>query len=191
MSTQLKQTLRDVYIPMRRNVPPAMQQAASKQVCNQIVMLKQYQDARKIALYNAMKGEIDLKTLWQSATSQDKHYYFPALNNHHTISFLPVTQNTPWCKKDVGILEPDVDPALAIAPEQLDVIFLPLVAFDEHGTRIGMGGGHYDRTLANQHSSLLIGVAYEFQRLAYIHPSTWDVPLTAIITQQTIYWSKP
>ena len=108
-----------------------------------------------------------------------------------TLSFLPVTYDTIFYKNRFGIAEPVVEDELAIMPEQLDIIFLPLVAFDEHGTRLGMGGGYYDRTLAHHRPTLLIGAAYEFQRQAWIEREAWDVPLAAIITEQTIYWSKP
>ncbi len=191
MPAQAKQALRRTYVQMRKTLSPAVQQAASERVCARIATLHQYQVANHIAFYLAINGEINLETLWQSADTQGKHCYFPAINNDHTVSFLPATQNTAWCKKRFGILEPDVDAALALMPEQLDIIFLPLVAFDDRGTRVGMGGGFYDRTLANHRALQLIGVAYEFQHQAFIQPDSWDVPLTAMITQQTIYWSKP
>ena len=65
-----------------------------------------------------------------------------------------------------------------------------MVAFDIHGTRIGMGKGYYDKTLATVRPKLLVGVAYEFQRLAFISPQIWDVKLDAIITEKNIYWSQ-
>ena len=55
---------------------------------------------------------------------------------------------------------------------------------------MGMGKGYYDRTLGNHRPKSLIGVAYEFQRQTFIEPQNWDVPLTAIITEQQMYWSR-
>jgi 5-formyltetrahydrofolate cyclo-ligase len=73
-------------------------------------------------------------------------------------------------------------------------MLLPLVAFDERGNRIGMGGGFYDRTLANlQHSDgwqrpKRIGVAYQLQQTRKIPSEEWDIPLHAVATEQGITW---
>lgn len=180
----LKQALRHRCLQMRTNLSPVELATASASVCARIQELEQYQRAKHIAIYHAVNGEIDLGGL------QDKGCYFPVMNTDQTLSFLPVKPDTVFHKNRFGIAEPDVSRELAVMPEQLDIIFLPLVAFDEHGTRLGMGGGYYDRTLAHHRAPLLIGVAHEFQRQAFIKREAWDVPLAAVITERSIYWSK-
>lgn len=180
-----KKMLRTHCQQLRNNLTPAEQAAASARVCERILELEQYQTAQRIAIYHAVNGEIDLSGL------QHKAVYFPVMNTNKTLSFLPVTPETVFHKNRFDILEPDVNHELAIMPEQLDIIFLPLVAFDELGTRLGMGGGYYDRTLAHHRPKLLIGVAHDVQRQVFIDREEWDVPLAAIITERTIYWSKP
>jgi len=70
------------------------------------------------------------------------------------------------------------------------LIFLPLVAFDNAGNRLGMGGGYYDRTLAWKqrrrywHGSRLIGVAYGFQQLERLPVESWDIGLDGILTDR-------
>jgi len=72
----------------------------------------------------------------------------------------------------------------------LDIALVPLVAFDDYGRRLGMGGGYYDRTFAylrhREHwrRPKLIGVAFEFQRVAELPAQPWDVPLDGIITEK-------
>ncbi|WP_028388121.1 5-formyltetrahydrofolate cyclo-ligase [Legionella fairfieldensis] len=190
MSNQLKFALRRSCRQVRERLSPASQQAASTRICARIRALDQYRYARRIALYQATNGEIDLQAIWNSAPLHGKYCYFPVLNDDKTLLFLPATPATAFSENRYGIKEPNVDKALAIPPQQLDLIFLPLVVFDDYGTRLGMGAGYYDRTLAKREHSGLIGVAYEFQRYPYIEPSIWDVPLTAVITPNTIYWSK-
>jgi 5-formyltetrahydrofolate cyclo-ligase len=68
-----------------------------------------------------------------------------------------------------------------------DVIFVPLVAFDERFNRIGQGGGHYDRYLASNPLALRIGLAWDFQRIDAIEAQPWDVPLDAVLTDQKFY----
>jgi 5-formyltetrahydrofolate cyclo-ligase len=67
---------------------------------------------------------------------------------------------------------------------------VPLLAFDDRGSRLGSGAGFYDRCLAHLHAERqwrrpkLIGVGYEFQRVAQLLPQRWDIPLDAVITEQ-------
>jgi len=68
---------------------------------------------------------------------------------------------------------------------------MPMVGFDVHCMRLGMGSGCYDRTLENKKDITLLGVAYQFQRLDYLTPQPWDVPLNAVITEKAIYWRYP
>ena len=184
-----KQALRIHCQTIRKHLSSEEQAVASASVCERIQALSPYQKAKHIAIYHAVHGEIDLSSL-RETSHEKKTCYFPIMNVDQTLSFLPVTTDTVFYKNSVGIPEPDVTHELAIMPKQLDIIFLPLVAFDEHGTRLGMGGGYYDRTLAHNHSTLLVGVGYEFQRQAFIEPQRWDVPLAIVITECNTYWSK-
>jgi 5-formyltetrahydrofolate cyclo-ligase len=76
------------------------------------------------------------------------------------------------------------------------VLFVPLVAFDAQGNRLGMGGGYYDSSLAylrmrrTFRKPKLIGVAYDFQRVAALPCEPWDVPLDAVLTDRALYQFK-
>ncbi|MDH4134940.1 MAG: 5-formyltetrahydrofolate cyclo-ligase, partial [Gammaproteobacteria bacterium] len=72
-------------------------------------------------------------------------------------------------------------------------VLMPLVAFDLHGNRLGMGGGFYDKSLAFLGTRTrwlkphLIGLAHDFQRVEKIEPCPWDVPLQGVATDQNLY----
>ena len=72
-------------------------------------------------------------------------------------------------------------------PKQLDVVIVPLLAFDRQGNRIGMGGGYYDRFLKKYPAALKIGLAFELQKIENIPVEPHDVPLDAIITEDGTY----
>jgi 5-formyltetrahydrofolate cyclo-ligase len=77
-------------------------------------------------------------------------------------------------------------PGPAAAPVLPDVVFTPLLAFDRRGGRLGQGGGHYDRTLANLRRMkpvLVIGLAYAGQELQEIPMEGHDQRLDAILTE--------
>jgi 5-formyltetrahydrofolate cyclo-ligase len=180
--------LRNSIKQVRSNVSARYLATASNQVCNRIRLLEPYRQAKKIALYFAVNGEIDLSALWDSSPLQGKYCYFPVLNEHQTLSFLPAFPSTPFKKNSFGIPEPDVSRDLAIPVKELDLIILPLLAFDMRCTRLGMGAGYYDRTLQNKEHRQLFGVAFQFQLIDFIAPQPWDIPLDAVITQKAIYW---
>jgi 5-formyltetrahydrofolate cyclo-ligase len=190
MTDRFKNAIRNTCRRVREKLPSSYQAKMSLQICSKIKRIEQYRYAKHIALYHACKGEIDLSDLWRTAPLQGKFCYFPVMNTDKKLSFLPATPATPFKNNRFGIPEPDVDLSQAIPPKNLDMIFIPLVAFDEYCTRLGMGGGYYDRTLAKENHPSLIGVAYEFQRQDFITPAEWDIPLTAIVTQRKIYWAK-
>lgn len=92
-----------------------------------------------------------------------------------------------------GIPEPKASPRQTLKALELDLLLLPLVAFDSKGNRLGMGGGYYDRTLAHLNRQKgwrrprIIGLAHELQRVDGLKNNAWDVPLDGIITDQCLY----
>lgn len=190
MINRYKHAIRTTCIRIREQLPQAYQQAASAAVCATIRQLDEYRYAKHIALYHAFHGELDLSELWRSAPKQGRFCYFPVINEDKSLSFLPANPATKFKPNHFGIPEPDVDRAEAVHPRDIDLIFMPLVAFDDNCTRVGMGGGYYDRTLAGVDHPLLIGVAYEFQHQPVMVAHDWDVPLTAVVTPEKIYWRQ-
>jgi 5-formyltetrahydrofolate cyclo-ligase len=66
---------------------------------------------------------------------------------------------------------------------------MPVVAFDAHGWRLGFGAGFYDRKFGFlrhgfRRKPVLVGVGYEFQRLACQNPRPWDVLLDYVLTER-------
>jgi len=76
----------------------------------------------------------------------------------------------------------------------LDIVFVPLVAFDRAGHRLGMGAGFYDRCFGRLRRRTrwrrpkLVGLACEFQLVAGIEARPWDVRLDAVATDKGLYW---
>ena len=91
-----------------------------------------------------------------------------------------------FIKNRFNILEP-ISGAI-IAPDQLDVIFVPLVAFDVRGYRVGYGKGYYDKYLARcRADAVKVGFSF-FEAVEYIEDiDDFDVPLNFCITPQRIY----
>ncbi|WP_310021914.1 5-formyltetrahydrofolate cyclo-ligase [Croceicoccus sp. BE223] len=82
-----------------------------------------------------------------------------------------------------GSLQPDAD-APAVVP---DVLFVPLLGFTESGARLGQGGGHYDRWLADHPQSLPIGLAWDVQKVDMLPLEPHDRLLAAVVTPTRLY----
>ena len=151
--------------------------------------------SRRIALYLPVNGEMDPQPLMDTLWSMGKTIYLPVLANFPARSmwFYAYTPGDPLVCNRFGIPEPERVHDRRIRAAALDLVLLPLVAFDALGHRLGMGGGYYDRCFAflnrrfHWRKPRLMGLAYEFQRLTLIEPEPWDVSLDAIATEQGVY----
>lgn len=91
-------------------------------------------------------------------------------------------------RRRFGLWEPQRGPRRA--PRRLDAIVLPLLGFDSQGTRLGTGGGYYDRALARCRGvrPLRIGYAYALQQCERLPREAWDIPLHAVVTERGVQW---
>lgn len=177
----------------RRMLSPSERQLSAEKLLHHIAASRIFQKSRNIAFYLANDGEIDLSPLIKLAWKQKKRCYLPVLGHTHSRSlwFVPYSPNTPLYCNSFGINEPvHKHSARQLKIQSLDLVFMPLVAFDAQGNRLGMGGGFYDRTLAYLHNRKqwykphLIGSAFNFQEVNKLETRAWDVPLKGIATNE-------
>lgn len=151
--------------------------------------------SRRIACYLPNDGEIDTASLIERIQRLRKTCYLPVLSrlSRDRLWFAPVEPGMKYRPNRFGIPEPVVKAGDLVRAQELDLILLPLVGFDAHGNRLGMGGGFYDRSLEFlRHRSRwrkphLLGIAYDFQRVNGLEPDPWDVPLQGVVTDQALY----
>ncbi len=147
-----------------------------------------------IATFLSCGGEIRTKSLIEAMWACNINVYLPVLHpfSKGHLLFLHYSQKSAMRPNKYGILEPVLDVRRVLPPKQLDVIFTPLVAFDELGNRLGMGGGYYDRTLnalksaneshAPRPNPKIVGLAHDCQQADTIPIESWDMPLDELIT---------
>jgi 5-formyltetrahydrofolate cyclo-ligase len=110
--------------------------------------------------------------------------------------FAPFHPHTRLADNRFGIPEPVASRRQACPLLALDIVLMPLVAFDGRGNRLGMGGGYYDRTFASRahrthlRRPLLVGAAFAFQRREHLEARPWDVALDAAITDRGFEWLR-
>ena len=175
----LRQSLRH----KRRQLGVGAQIASAKRLADVITELPIYAVSRHIAFYLANDGEINLLPLLKQTWRQGKHCYLPVIDGDQ-LTFVHFTPGAPLASNQYGIPEPTAGRQCPLA--KIDLVLVPLVAFDHHGNRLGMGGGFYDRTFASQlghdrrlgdKQPALCGVGHSFQQVASLTPQKWDFPL--------------
>ena len=179
----------------RRALSPTERRTASDAARLTVIKQPEYLLARRLAFYMASDGELDPDGLMTLAANDDKICYLPVMSDRllrWRSAPLIFQQFDPLSDTLVvnrfGILEPAYNPTAVIRPEMLDVIFMPLVGFDRHGNRLGMGQGFYDRTLAHLQRRFrrpkLIGLAFSLQEVERIDRQPWDIGLDAVVTEE-------
>jgi len=186
-------SIRQILRTKRKSLTASFQKTAAEALLlrlqNDIVVT----EAEHIALYLANNGELDLQPFIHWCWQQNKHIYLPVVHpfSKGHLLFLRYDNNSIMAINRYKIEEPKLDVRYIKPIQQLDIIFTPLVAFDSTGARIGMGGGYYDRALANwyenyvqdaQYSPSIIGVAHDCQQITQVPHEAWDIPLPRIIT---------
>ena len=188
--------IRNKIRAQRRSLSIKDRRIAAYKVSRNVSNMRVFRASKRIAFYLPNDGELDLTPLMQRAWAMKKMCYLPVLNTltADQLRFAPYHQNSPLQMNCFGIPEPHVSEQHLVRAYSLDLILLPLVAFDMHGNRLGMGGGFYDRTLAYLrhrhywHKPHIYGAAYEFQKIDTLSRQLWDIPLHGIVTEKYSYF---
>jgi 5-formyltetrahydrofolate cyclo-ligase len=175
----------------RRQLSDAQVLDYSSAICKSLLPL--IEPTAHLAGYLALDNEVRVNAVLHMARQKMCKTYVPIVQAEHQMVFAHIDDDVPLVKNKFGILEPKLATTESIAAACLDVVLVPLVGFDEHCQRMGMGGGFYDRAFAANKDSpdgtkkpLLIGVAYNIQQAASVLPDWWDVPLDIIVTETQV-----
>lgn len=183
-----RQKLRQHFRSQRNQLSVEQQNSAAKsslQVCLESTPLSK---VNTVACYLANDGELDPSAIIQFCWQQKIRVVLPVLDPQKAghLVFVNYQPTSLMLTNTYGIAEPVATPTNTIALADIDLVLTPLVAFDQHGNRLGMGGGYYDRTLApiRQHNlnTILIGLAHDSQQAEQLPVDGWDIPLQGIVT---------
>jgi 5-formyltetrahydrofolate cyclo-ligase len=133
-----------------------------------------------VAGYHARDDEADPSLLLQALSRAGARIAFPRVTGkNQALEFHLVPEGEILMPGAYGVHEPLEHWPRAVP----DLVLAPLLAFDDHGYRLGYGGGHYDRTLAVLPKARAIGIAYAGQRMDFLPRDAHDYPLDAILTE--------
>ena len=183
-ATDQRRTLRPLLRERRRQLPAAARIAGAEALSARLLALPFAPQTGHVAGYWASDGEIALH-VWQLPLPPAVTYCLPVLHEDGRLRFAPWRAGEPLVTNRYGIPEPDT--ADLLPAEAMALVVTPLVGFDDHGQRLGMGGGWYDRTFALRRDTAappwLVGAGFALQQVEPLIAEPWDVPLDAVCTE--------
>jgi 5-formyltetrahydrofolate cyclo-ligase len=190
-----KSDLRRTLRAKRQSLSAEDQKLAARSLAANVAGTRLFLVSRRIACYLPNDGEIDTGRVIEHIRRLRKILYLPVLSPlaHDRLWFAEAAPKTKLVSNRFGIPEPAVPARNLVRAQELDLILMPLVGFDDHGNRLGMGGGFYDRSLeflrhrTRWRKPQVLGIAYDFQRVNGLTPDTWDIPLQGVITDRAVY----
>ena len=192
MRKDIRIRLRAEMAARRAALGAAARIAAADGVMRSLEQLPEFMVDPNVAGYWAVRGEVPLNLAVARLSSRGQHYFLPVLDESapRLLGFAKYVAGGALAANRFGIPEPCDREILPAA--QMDVVLLPLLAFDVRGNRLGTGGGWYDTTFAFLRDQarparpLLVGVGYAFQQVDALPAENWDVPLDCIATENAL-----
>lgn len=157
----------------------------ASQAYRQLSKLGKYQKGTKVGLFLDAFGEMPTQPIANWAKKQGFELYLPVVTHaNKPLKFVKISQytlkNNRLIRHKLGMQQPAY--GKMVMAKQLDVLFMPLVALDKQGNRMGMGGGFYDKTLAKcKNKPVKIGWAYDFQCVEHLTTNYWDISLDMVV----------
>ncbi len=184
--------LRKIFLNYRNQLTPADIQLSSYSIFEKAIQIVKQHNAKHIAVYFSVKGEVQTQKLVEYFWTANLHVYLPIVRaTQNDLIFRPYNRNSELIKNRFGIPELKISKDTVDMKDCLDLIFVPLVAFDKNCDRLGMGGGYYDRTLQLlNRNTLTVGLAYGWQEISHLSTEEWDIPLDMVITDERIFLRK-
>lgn len=186
-----RQEIRQLIRKRRRALSTEQQTQFALQASARMMAYPPVVMANTVALFLSFDGELDTQPLIDQLWRAGKKVYLPVLHpfSPGNLLFLHYHPHSEVVVNRLKITEPKLDVRDVLPLSRLDVLITPLVAFDESGQRLGMGGGFYDRTLQNWQRYGLhpVGYAHDCQRVDVLPVEKWDIPLPAVVTPSKVW----
>jgi len=186
-----KAILRNKARALRRNIGVEERRNNDRAIQHFLVELVEQYRPQMVSAYGACDGEPDLLPVLKMLMEKKIAIAMPLIRpcaGVPALIFRQWTTTTSMKNSRYGTPEPVGTEEVSLA--DIDMVLLPLVAWDISGGRLGMGGGFYDRALQpfrKVSRPMRIGVAYQLQMLPQLATDPWDVPLHKVVSETGIH----
>jgi len=186
-----KEKLRREIRDRLRGMSPALHAEASLVICQAAANLPAFLKSRCVALFAPLPSEPDIHPLIEEAWAQGKRVVLPLMIKQGSVLELDWHEITSWNDVVVpgpfGLREPDPLCCPRVPLTDLDCVFVPGVAFDHEGFRLGRGGGFYDSFLSLTPPALpCVGLMFSLQKVPLVPREPHDQSLRSVLTEDEL-----
>lgn len=182
--TEERKALRKSLILARNSLTPAERAEKSARAVERLADSEVFRAAKTVMIYDHVGGELSLDSLLTHPAAAGKRFCYPlCVSRTEMIAMIPGA----WKIGAYGIREPVREQSLEIPPEELDLVICPGTGFDPACSRMGMGGGYYDRYLPKCTRAHIVLVAFEVQKVPALPVDPWDRPVEQVFTEDAVY----
>jgi len=182
---ETKASIRTAALKRRDSLSATDREQKNRLIQSHAVEFPLYIDSPAIALYSAVGSEVATDIIRDHALGAGKELFYPSLAQDGALRWIRCRPGAGFVRGRYGILEPSGTEYLATTDGL--AVFVPGVAFDLRGERLGRGQGWYDRAIASLGDNVCtIGLAYELQLVERVPTDSWDRRVQYLITEGRI-----
>lgn len=178
-----KAQLRAQARTQRDGISHAEREQLSNAICARCLGLPAIREARSVFVYVSSNSEVATRRLIDDLVAANKQIYVPHVESKEVMKAVPFPGWAAMKPFHWGILAPA---APGPHTNHVDVTVVPGLAFDESGTRLGYGGGYYDRWLGANRAGEVFALAFEIQLCPKLPAARSDVAVQSIITERRL-----
>ncbi len=184
-----KESIRKKILYLRNSQSQFSAITKSYRIQGRLFRLPEFTRAKTILFYVSTRDEVKTESMIKKALEYGKRVVVPISNlKERTLNLSEIKDFDSELEPGAfNILEPKERFLRPVSPEEIDLVIVPGVAFDEKGNRLGYGMGFYDRFLRSvKKDTPVIGLAYEFQIIEKIPVDDTDVTVDKVVTEERI-----
>jgi 5-formyltetrahydrofolate cyclo-ligase len=181
-----KNSLRAAALAQRCLLSRAESLSRSRSIQTQALQFPPYLMRRSVAVYSPIQNEVETADIRDQALAAGKRVFYPRCGREDALELVEIESVTQLGMGRFGILEPTGEKRLSRQDQEELVVFVPGVAFDLHGNRLGRGKGWYDRLIKKLRRATFAALAYDFQIMDEVPAEEWDQKVHYLITERRI-----
>lgn len=183
---ETKNSLRAAVLAQRGLLSKAESLSRSRSIQANALQFPPYLSRPSVAVYSPIQNEVETGDIRDHALVTGKRVFYPRYGQENTLELVEIGSVTELGMGRFGILEPTGDRRLSRQDQEELVVFVPGVAFDLRGNRLGRGKGWYDRLIEKLGRATFVALAYDFQIVDEVPAEEWDQRVHYLITERRI-----
>lgn len=187
-----KRKIRHEFLALRNRMDADSAAVCSAGIFAGIKKLSAYEKAKTVMFYLSCGSEVVTDFMINSAFGSGKTVVVPSIKNFRNgeMYAVKISRLEDACLFAYGIRQPEINSGNIVEKDNIDLVFVPGLAFDIKGYRTGYGKGCYDRWLKSVPFEKTVGLAYDFQVTEQLPIGKYDMPVGIIITEKRVIHIK-